>query len=219
MRLDWARVGGGLLAAGGVLIGACASVLPSEAMIGGLSLGGALVLVGGYFYFRKQPEDPELSIGAKLGEALVASSRQAFDRPVADPPAYPNWTIHELFFYICPDLLERTNQRRWEKIGLEIRDLLSTGQMQIWGREIDSSTHARSPLVPIPSTYWRYCDFVYFFLEPGHENDPHTWDYMKNEHPQYADLRVDRNQARMLWDPGCPEGPTTVGNSTEVAHG
>jgi hypothetical protein len=54
---------------------------------------------------------------------------------------HPNWPISELFHYIRPDLLERTDgdvENIWEIVGNDIRDQASLGRLKIWGRNCSS---------------------------------------------------------------------------------
>jgi hypothetical protein len=57
----------------------------------------------------------------------------------ADPDDGPNWPIHELFSYLEPEVLDRPQDKLWEKAGDEIRDAFSLGRLRVWGRP--SETH------------------------------------------------------------------------------
>jgi hypothetical protein len=107
-----------------------------------------------------------------------------------------------LFFHICPDpdLLVDPKAKRWESIGLEIRDKLSTGQLKIWGRIRANWEGKRSNLSPIAPEYWKpQVDFTYWFLEEGHEYAFHVNPPTRLELPGYSDLRVNKAQALTIW--------------------
>ncbi|MEH2563041.1 hypothetical protein [Bradyrhizobium sp. AZCC 2289] len=92
---------------------------------------------------------------------LDAELRIAKKQPDADT----KWTITDLFQHIDPDFLE---DNRWEKVGDELRDALSTGRLCMWGRlkETDSGPWVgpRAALTPIEKRYWYKAYFTYFFF-------------------------------------------------------
>jgi hypothetical protein len=105
------------------------------------------------------------------------------------------------FFYIRPDLVDDHKDNTWEKVGLEIRDKLSTGQLKIWGR-LDGSE--RMPLSEISREYWQNAEFTYWFLsvEDGAQFFVHATPRINRQHaglPQYRDLQVSKAQAKAIW--------------------
>jgi hypothetical protein len=105
------------------------------------------------------------------------------------------------FFYVRPDLIEDHTDHTWEKVGLEIRDKLSIGQLKIWGR-VDGNE--RMPLSEINRDYWQQAEFTYWFLsdEVGAQFLVHAVPRTYCQHaglPQYRDLQVNKAQATKLW--------------------
>ena len=113
----------------------------------------------------------------------------------------PDWTIRELFFHIRPDVVDQHADHTWDKVGLEIMDKLSTGQLKIWGR-LDSND--RVPLSKIDQDYWPNAGFTYFFFsdEDGAQFLVHATPRFSRNHsglPNYRDLQVNRAQALTIW--------------------
>jgi hypothetical protein len=121
--------------------------------------------------------------------------------PSAETSGPADMTIHEVFFHLCPDVLDNPKELRWEKVGDELRDKLSTEQLVAWGREIDPDTKRVSALVDIPATYWPYAQFVYFFLQADRaRDDPHSWTPRNRPtRNDYADIRFSRAQILRIW--------------------
>jgi len=122
--------------------------------------------------------------------------------PLTTSTPIPDWNIRELFFYIRPDLVEDHTDHTWEKVGLDIRDKLSTGQLKIWGR-LDSSD--RKPLSEISPEYWQSAEFTYWFLsdEEGSRFLVHVTPGIYHQHanlPSYRDLQVNKAQAMTIID-------------------
>jgi hypothetical protein len=126
---------------------------------------------------------------------------------IAPTQPLPDMTIRELFFHIRPDLLEQAEERRWETVALDVMDKASTGQLDIWGREIDRNIEVfRSALTRIDPDYWQHRVFIYHFLNNENAMEKvegkilaHTWSPQKTNDVQYADLQVNRAQALHLW--------------------
>lgn len=121
---------------------------------------------------------------------------------LANPPALtpvPDMTIHDLFFHIRSDVVDVEDL--YEVVGNDVRDRFSTGQLDVWGREIDPHTKFQSALSRIPMEYWPKAAFTYAFLDDGAEMRPHCWTPtrlgpIRND---YADLRVNRAQVLIIW--------------------
>jgi hypothetical protein len=120
------------------------------------------------------------------------------------------WTINELFQHIDPDCLDND---RYEKVGDELRDVLSTGRLQMWGRlkETDSGPWVgpRAALTPIEKEYWYKAYFTYFFFHEQTSDGVHCFADRKTGRPAYTDLQVNRIEALALW----PEEPDDVADS------
>lgn len=124
----------------------------------------------------------------------------------------PDWSIHDLFFHIRPHLLENHKEERWVKVGNDIRDKFSTGQLSVWGRKIDRKfSGGIGSLVIIDHSYWAAAEFVFLFLQEGRKRDDrHAWGTFQNRGEDYADLHVNKAQALAIWpesvvDPVTPE--------------
>src|SRR6185312_2565253 len=78
----------------------------------------------------------------------------------AHAPILPDMPIHDLFFHIQPDILENPDEHRWQALGREMMDKFGTGQLNVWGREIDPATKRGGALAPISPDYWRNRDFI-----------------------------------------------------------
>jgi hypothetical protein len=114
------------------------------------------------------------------------------------------WTIQELFQHIDPDVLEGD---RYERVGDEVRDALSTGRLCMWGRlkETDSGSWVgpRAALKPIEKSYWYTAYFTYFFFHERTRDDVHVYADRKSGRPAYTDLQIARSEALAVW-PGEP---------------
>jgi hypothetical protein len=115
------------------------------------------------------------------------------------------WTIQELFQHIDPDYLDGD---RYEKIGDDLRDALSTGRLTMWGRlkKTDSGSWVgpRAALTPIEKTYWYTAYFTWFFFHERTTDDEHCYADRKTGRPAYTDLQVNRSEALAVW-PGEPD--------------
>ncbi len=132
--------------------------------------------------------------------AISAGEISAITQSTSSIP-FPDWPIRELFFYIRPDLVDNHTDHTWEKVGLEIKDKLSIGQLKIWGR-VDGNE--RMPLSEINQDYWQLAEFTYWFLsdEDGAQFLVHAVPRIYRQHaglPQYRDLQVNKEQAIRLW--------------------
>jgi hypothetical protein len=79
------------------------------------------------------------------------------------PTLIPDLSIRELFFYIDPDCLGDQG-RKATRIGADLLDKLSTGQLVAWGREAD---HGASPLTEIGKGYWAKAHLTYWYFDEG----------------------------------------------------
>jgi hypothetical protein len=143
-------------------------------------------------YWAEQTSAKTLSVELEIAQK----------RPDADDT---KWTVNELFQHIDPDYLE---SNRWEKIGDELRDALSTGRLIMWGRlkETDSGSWVgpRAALTPIEKTYWYKAYFTYFFFHEQTSDGVHCFADRKTGRPAYTNLQVNRAEVLKLW-PGEPD--------------
>jgi hypothetical protein len=155
----------------------------------------------------------------RSGEAIVAMTedqlRTIFDegkpspepKPRPEPPAaIPDMLIHDLFFHIRPDLLEKVDEKRWEGVARDVMDKFSTAQLDVWGREIDPNINIVGALVKIPPNYWRNRTFIYYFLDASKgigklagKEMAHTYSWQDSNALQYADLQVNHAQVFGIW--------------------
>jgi|SRR5271157_3922228 len=115
-------------------------------------------------------------------------------------PGGPDWSMQDLFRYLRPSVSPTGPTALWEEVGGDVLDKLSSGQLHAWGREIvrDATTTLRS-LAPIDSAYWRTAQFTYAFLLDEHERDVHARQDAPSRLPDYADLRINRENAVKIW--------------------
>jgi hypothetical protein len=121
---------------------------------------------------------------------------------VPDTAVYgvPDWPIHDLFYYLRPDINLRGPTSEFDEIGNDVLDKLSTGQLSAWGREmVRAATTTYLNLAPIDRSYWKAARFIYIFLLDGHERDIHVTQNRPSSLPDYGDLRVNRAEAVKLW--------------------
>jgi hypothetical protein len=112
----------------------------------------------------------------------------------------PDWTIHELFYYLRPNLSPNGPTGLWDEVGSDVLDKLSSGELRAWGREIvRGATTILHSLAPIDPGYWRAARLTYVFLLDDHERDVHATQHAPSTLPDYADLRVNRENAVKLW--------------------
>ena len=113
----------------------------------------------------------------------------------------PNWSIQELFRYLRPRLNASDSMTLWDEAGDDVLDKLSTGELHAWGREILRGQNATAfhNLAPIEASYWRTARFTFVFLLDEHERDKHVTQRAQSTLPDYADVRVSREEAIELW--------------------
>jgi len=82
-----------------------------------------------------------------------------------------DWPIHELFYYHCPELVERPGEVPWEKVGSDVREKFSMDENNTLGvsgipieKDQMENWFSSNTRVPIPHTYWQHADFSYRFL-------------------------------------------------------
>jgi hypothetical protein len=179
-------------------------------------LAGALTFLGTFFGSAAE----NLSVTAvwvySLAAALLvlllvfvaaAFLRWIYERPAvsarekAQKPFGPDWTLRELFLHIEPDVLDTDNG--WERIGRDILDKLSTGQLSAWGRARRQARETN--LAPIPTAFWANATFTYFFFAEDATDQDHAIEGIGVFQSSYSDIRVNRAQALSFW----PEKSTT----------
>jgi hypothetical protein len=112
----------------------------------------------------------------------------------------PDWSIQELFYYLRPNLSPSGPTEFWDEVGGDVLDKLSSGELHAWGREIvRGPTTTFHGLALIDPAYWRTARFTYAFLLDEHERDAHATQHGPSTLPDYADLRVNRENAVKLW--------------------
>ena len=113
----------------------------------------------------------------------------------------PDLSIHDLFYYLRPNLRPSGSSELWDEVGGEVLDKLSSGQLQAWGREIarGGAKTTYYSLTPIDRSYWRAARFTYVFLLEDHERDLHTTQLAPSNLPDLGDLWVNRDIAVKLW--------------------
>jgi len=144
-------------------------------------------------YWRKDKQSEDL-------QAELALSKDGVDLG-------PNWSIHELFFYLEPEALDRPQDKLWQKAGDEIRDALSLGRLRIWGRpsktKLGDWIGERAALRPIEKAYWEKAFFTYTFFDASARDTTHCYSDRDTGRPAYTDLQVNRAEVLKLW-PGEP---------------
>lgn len=154
---------------------------------------GTALIVGGvvYLYFARgvvHIHHGELTAHSKPDAGLDLQVNRAVWLPIRD-----------LFAYIHPQLF--ANEAERNTVGKDVIDQISSGQLAVWGRRIDGSK--RLALEPIPFENWRHAKFTYWFLDSNNEQMLHvdcpieagkSWPAR-----QYADIRVNREQAERIW--------------------
>jgi len=112
----------------------------------------------------------------------------------------PDLSIHDLFYYLRPNLRANGPSENRDEVGGEVLDKLSSGQLQAWGREIArGTTTTYYSLTPIARSYWRAARFTFVFLLEDHERDLHATQLAPSNLPDLADLWVNRDNAVQLW--------------------
>jgi hypothetical protein len=129
---------------------------------------------------------------------LAAEAR--FDA-LANPRA--DWPIYELFSHIQPDLLDRPDEAAWDRIGNDLRDQFSMGNLKIWGRPVENGAGRllgeRSALQRIEPSYWRSAHFTFAFFDNTSGDAAHTYVGRNSGLPEYTDLLVNRAEALRIW--------------------
>jgi hypothetical protein len=106
--------------------------------------------------------------------------------------------IRDLFAHIHPQPFRNESEK--EEVGRDVIDQISSGQLAVMGRRIEGSK--RLALEPIPMENWARAKFTYWFLDKGSEQALHVdcpQDARGSASRQYADLRVNRDQAEEVW--------------------
>jgi hypothetical protein len=112
-------------------------------------------------------------------------------------------------------------------------DKFSTGQLDVWGREIDPKLNIAGALIQILQDYWRNRVFIFHFLYEDKgvgrldgKQMAHTYSWQNPKDVQYADLQVNHVQAFTIWPQRfketniqtlIPESPVTVATRSETS--
>ena len=112
----------------------------------------------------------------------------------------PDWTISELFTYLKPPDID--DKSEWyEAVGSDVLDKVTSGHLTLWGRERISRTLMEaewSSLFPIAPSHCKRASFAYLFvMDQGQK--PHLQNAGRDGFTEFADLRVNRAEARRLW--------------------
>jgi hypothetical protein len=85
-------------------------------------------------------------------------------------------------------------------ISHDVLDKLSSGELRAWGcqivRGVTTTFHSLAPIAP---EYWWAARFTYVFLLDDHDRDLHATQHAPSTLPDYADMRVNRENAVKLW--------------------
>ena len=151
-------------------------------------IGAALVLVswlvGCYLIFGVHARE---WIEGRLGNQIEPATRPM-----------PDMQISELFYYLCPSLLDNPNLL--DQVEMEIIDKFSLGVVRVWGREISPYTVGRKPLREIESWYWEHAYLSHNYLNPDAPDwVEHVSALSKSELPAYANLQVSRSEVVSVW--------------------
>jgi hypothetical protein len=154
---------------------------------------GLALIVGGliYLYFARgvvHVHHGELTADVKANASLATEVHRAIWLPIRD-----------LFAHIHPQPFANDADRN--EVGKDVIDQISAGQLAVWGRRIDGSK--RLALEPIPFENWKHAKFTYWFLDAGNEQSLHVDCPIEAGRSaparQYADIRVNREQAEKIW--------------------
>lgn len=130
----------------------------------------------------------------------------------------PNWTLHDLFYYLRPNISPSGPSEIWDDVGRDVLDKLSSKQLYAWGRDIvDDAVRTRHSLGLVDPNYWRTARFIYAFLLDGHEQDVHATQAVPSKLHDLADIHVNREAAIKLW-PHPMRGRWTATSFTLVAR-
>jgi hypothetical protein len=112
----------------------------------------------------------------------------------------PNWTIHDLFYYLRPNISPSGPSEIWDEVGSDVLDKLSSKQLYAWGRDVaDDAVRTRHNLGVVDPNYWRTARGGGAFLLDGHEQDVHATQSVPSNQPDLSDIRVNREAAVKLW--------------------
>jgi len=151
----------------------------------------SFVLIGCFLTWRKERDGR-----ARLEDKAAAANGAEIT---------PDLPIRDLFFHVRPGILDDQRQALWDEVAGEIQDKLSTGQLRIWGKEINKHRR-RLALAPIPSEHWRQARFTYWFVD---KNDNQTTQVECVDPTlgkrEYTDLQVSRTQVLTIWPGPAPD--------------
>lgn len=158
-----------------------------------------VLLVHSYSFEHQE----KVSTVARNGTEKQPQKTKQTVAPPGEP--FPDMTIRELFHYICDEtgfdceLLEDDN---WKKIGEDVRDKASVGQLTFWGRaysEQFGDMLGKNPLTEVSKEYWKEGDFTYQFFGGWGDDPPHTFPGPRED--ELRDLQVNKMQAKSIWPP------------------
>lgn len=118
------------------------------------------------------------------------------------PVPVPDMSIREVFFYLDHDVL-KTKPDRWDIVGRDLLDRLSTGRLKAWGRLIgrgnpQSRVRASQALISVED--WGRASWTYQFFDTGMEKITHM--LVKNGpnegNAEWADVMFSRAQISKL---------------------
>lgn len=118
--------------------------------------------------------------------------------PAHHPTHQIGMPIRELFEHIHPQPFSTEAEK--EEVGRAIIDHIASDHMAAWGRRIDGSK--RLALEPIPYQNFARAKLTYWFLADDSEQALHLdcpIEGAGSASRQYADLRVNRDQAERIW--------------------
>jgi hypothetical protein len=118
------------------------------------------------------------------------------------PVPVPDMPIREVFFYLDHDVL-KTKPDRWDIVGRDLLDRLSTGRLMAWGRQIgrgNPHSRIRASQAHISEEDWGRASWTYRFFDTGMEKITHM--LVKNGpsegNTEWADVMFNRAQIRKL---------------------
>jgi hypothetical protein len=136
----------------------------------------------------------------KSNKAEIAANKAEIAALKTPSEPFPDWKIRELFYHIRPDdILDNTN---WQKVGADVLDRLSTGQIKAWGRLTGGVF--RHPLQEIATSFWNNARFTYTFLmdDSNSDGDDASHAYhtdLLGKVISYSDIRFNKANVTRVW--------------------
>ena len=115
---------------------------------------------------------------------------------------FPDFPIRDLFFYRDSDVCyagDPNNPDPWLKVGRDILNKLSTGQLMAWGERDGSGGR----LTPIKQDYWAGADLTYMFFGEGerYRELVHAVNKEYEQGSNYRDVQFNKSEALKVWPP------------------